>query len=223
MTIMKKGEAMKRVFLRGEEGKFENYLAALSAVGLDGVLSMDLSLADDCDGLLVPGGADVDPLRYGQENTASRGIDPDRDRDEIALIRQFMEKNKPILGICRGEQVLNVALGGTLIQDLPDASHNHDDVADDDRVHPVKTVHPVLKELYGERFVSNSSHHQAVDRLGDGLSVACVGEDGVIEGVIHENGRVLGVQFHPERMSFALRREDADDGAPIFRYFASLL
>lgn len=214
---------MKRVFLRGEEGKFSNYLAALAAVGLEGVLSMDLSLADDCDGLLVPGGADVDPARYGQENTASRGIDHDRDRDEIELIRRFLAMDKPVLGICRGEQVLNIALGGTLIQDLPDTTHNHDAENDADRVHPVKTVHPVMKRLYGERFVSNSSHHQAVDRLGEGLSVACVGEDGVIEGVIHENGRVLGVQFHPERMAFALRRSDADDGEKIFRYFASLL
>ena len=209
--------------MRGEEGKFQNYLAALAAVGVEGVLTMDLSLADDCDGLLVPGGADVDPVRYGQENTASRGIDPERDRDEIELIRRFLAMDKPILGICRGEQVLNIALGGTLIQDLPDTAHHHDAENDADRVHPVKAVHPVMKRLYGERFVSNSSHHQAVDRLGEGLSVACVGEDGVIEGVIHENGCVLGVQFHPERMAFALRRSDADDGEPIFRYFASLL
>lgn len=214
---------MKRVFLRGEEGKFQNYLAALAAVGLEGVMSMDLSLADSCDGLLVPGGADVDPVHYGQENTASRGIDPERDRDELKLIARFMEAEKPILGICRGEQVLNIALGGTLIQDLPDETHNHNAETDTDRVHRVKVTHPVLEKLYGAEFVSNSSHHQAVDRLGRGLSVACVSEDGVVEGIVHENGRVLGVQFHPERMAFALRRDDADDGEPIFRYFASLL
>ncbi len=214
---------MKRVFLRGEEGKFQNYLSALAAVGLEGVMSMDLSLADDCDGLLLPGGADVDPARYGQENTASRGIEAERDKDEIYLIHRFMEMEKPILGICRGEQVLNIALGGTLIQDLPDETHNHIAETDTDRVHPVKTLHPVLERLYGAEFISNSSHHQAVDRLGEGLSVACVGSDGVVEGIVHENGRVLGVQFHPERMAFALRRDDADDGEPIFRFFASLL
>ena len=81
---------MKRVFLRGTAETFHNYIAALQAVGVEPVASMDLTLAAGCDGLLVPGGADVDPVHYGQENTASVGIDPDRDRDELLLIRQFL-------------------------------------------------------------------------------------------------------------------------------------
>ena len=110
---------MKRVFLRGTAETFANYITALTACGLEPVASLDLGLAANCDGLLVPGGADVDPARYGQKNTASVGIDPDRDRDELTLIRQFLALEKPILGICRGHQILNVALGGDLIQDLP--------------------------------------------------------------------------------------------------------
>ena len=93
---------MKKVFLRAEPGTFQNYSNALTACGVQPVLSMDLSDADDCDALLVPGGADVNPALYGQENTASSGIDDDRDRDEIELIRRFFAQNKPILGICRG-------------------------------------------------------------------------------------------------------------------------
>lgn len=213
---------MKRVFLRGDAEKLKNYTAALTAVGLECVVSMDLSLAEDCDGLLVPGGADVDPIHYGQENTASRGIDPDRDRDELALINLFLRLERPILGICRGHQILNIALGGTLIQDLPDDSH-HQREDKVDRVHPVKVVHPFLHELYGDSFVSNSAHHQAVDRLAEGLAVTCTGEDGVIEGFIHENGRIIGTQFHPERMSFEKLRPDADDGSAIFRAFAAML
>ncbi len=214
---------MKRVFLRCEENTYENYRLALQACGVVAVCSLDLTLAQDCDGLLLLGGGDADPMLYGQENRGSNPPDPVRDRDELALIQQFLAQDKPILGICRGHQMLNIALGGTLIQDLPDARHRHDTTTDNDRIHRVKTLHPLLSDLYGEQFVSNSSHHQAVNRLGAGLFPTCVSEDGVIEGIVHKNGRVFGVQFHPERMAFALRRPDTADGAPIFRHFVSML
>ena len=213
---------MKRVFLRGNAEKLTNYIAALSVVGVEPMVSMDLSLAEECDGLLLPGGADVDPVHFGQKNTASRGIDPERDRDEFALIALFLRLERPILGICRGHQILNIALGGTLIQDLPDATH-HQREDGVDRVHSVMVLHPFLSSLYGERLVTNSAHHQAVDRLGKGLQVTCMGDDGVVEGFLHENGRIIGVQFHPERMAFEKRRADADDGAAIFRAFADML
>lgn len=213
---------MKRVFLRGDAEKLKNYTAALTAVGVECVVSMDLSVAENCDGLLLPGGADVDPVHYGQKNTASRDINPERDRDELALIDLFLRLERPILGICRGHQILNIALGGTLIQDLPDDSHHRreDKI---DRVHRVRTLHPFLSDLYGESFISNSAHHQAVDRLADGLLLTCMSENGVVEGFIHENGRIIGVQFHPERMSFENLRPDADDGSAIFRAFSKLL
>lgn len=210
---------MKRVFLRGKPGDFENYLAALRACGAEPVLSMELKAADDCDALLVPGGADVDPIHYGQINTASVGIDPDRDRDEIALIRRFLDLGKPILGICRGHQVINIALGGTLIQDIP----GHTQLDGCDRIHPVRALHPFLQDLYGDHFVVNSSHHQAVDRLGEGLTATCVSEEGVIEGLIHTSGKIIGVQYHPERIAFSHRRPDADDGARLFQAFLALI
>lgn len=214
---------MKKVFLRCKEDTYENYAAALRACGVEAVRSMDLTLARECDALLLPGGGDADPALYGQEMCGSNPPDHERDRDELELIRLFLSQEKPILGICRGHQMINIALGGTLIQDLPDERHRHDAQTDTDRVHRVRSVHPLMIELYGENFVSNSSHHQAVDRLGDGLVPTCVSEDGVIEGIVHENGKVLGVQFHPERMAFALKREDADDGEPIFRWFTAML
>lgn len=214
---------MKKVFLRCKEDTYENYAAALRACGVEAVRSMDLTLARECDALLLPGGGDADPALYGQEVRGSNPSDHERDRDELELIRLFLSQEKPILGICRGHQMLNIALGGTLIQDLPDERHRHDAQTDTDRVHRVRSVHPLMITLYGENFVSNSSHHQAVDRLGEGLVPTCVSEDGVIEGIVHENGKVLGVQFHPERMAFALKREDADDGEPIFRWFTAML
>ena len=214
---------MKRVFIRGEAAKFGNYIAALTACGAEPVVSMDLSLATTCDGLLLPGGGDVNPAVYGQENCGSNPPDKARDEDELALFALFRALNKPIFGICRGHQIINIALGGTLVQDLPDERHRHDTVTDTDRIHKVHTTHPLLADLYGESFVSNSAHHQAIDRLGEGLSVTCVSDDGVIEGIVHESGQIFAVQFHPERMSFALRREDADDGAGILRLFVSML
>ena len=214
---------MKRVFLRCAEGTYENYCIALRECGIEPIRSLDLSLAADCDGLLLPGGGDADPALYGQENMGSNPPDPQRDEDELNLFALFRALNRPILGICRGHQMINIALGGTLIQDLPDERHRHDGETDTDRVHPVTVTHPLLAELYGEYFVSNSSHHQAIGRLGEGLSVTCVADDGVIEGIVHESGQIIGVQFHPERMAFANRRCDTADGAAIFRLFADML
>lgn len=214
---------MKRVFLRCKEGTYENYCAALLECGVEAVRSLDLSQAAACDGLLLPGGGDADPALYGQENMGSNPPDPQRDEDELQLFALFRTLNRPILGICRGHQMINIALGGTLIQDLPGEHHRHDTEIDKDRVHPVTVTHPLLAQYYGDRFTANSSHHQAVDRLGEGLSVTCISDDGVIEGIVHESGQIIGVQFHPERMAFANRREDADDGAAIFRLFADLL
>lgn len=213
---------MKRVFLRGDADTLKNYTAALTACGVESLVSRDLSLAVSCDGLLLPGGADVSPHRYGQHNTASHGIDPERDRDEFRLIEQFLSLDRPILGICRGHQILNVALGGTLVQELPDDTH-HQNPDGTDRIHAVTPLPPFRPAGGADRFFTNSAHHQAIARLGKRLLPTCVSEDGVIEGFLHENGRVIGVQFHPERMAFSLRRAEISDGAAVFRAFAKLL
>lgn len=214
---------MKKVFLRANPGEYLNYSNALTACGVQPVVSMNLADADDCDALVVPGGADVNPALYGQENTASKGIDDDRDRDEIELIRRFFAQNKPILGICRGHQIINVAFGGDMIQHVPFAERHVSLGEKGDNVHMVRAVHPFMQALYGDYFPVNSSHHQAVDRLGEGLIATCVNDEGINEGFIHENGRVIGVQFHPERIGFLNRRPDTVDGEKIFRAFLSLL
>ena len=214
---------MKKVFFRAEPGTYLNYSSALIACGVQPVVSMNLSDAEDCDALLVPGGADVNPALYGQENTASHGIDDDRDCDELELIRRFFAQNKPILGICRGHQIINVAFGGDMIQHVPFAERHVALGENQDNVHMVRAVHPFMQEMYGDYFPVNSSHHQAADKLGKGLIPTCVNDEGVNEGFIHENGRVIGVQFHPERIGFANRRPDTVDGEKIFRAFLALL
>ena len=211
-----------KIGIAGQKGQTANYERACTELGLCPLTSLSLSTLSTCDALILPGGSDITPGFYGQENHGSRGINTELDLLQIQALEYFIRAKKPVLGICKGMQLINVYFGGTLIQDLPDDSH-HQREDKVDRVHPVNVVHPFLHALYGDRFISNSAHHQAVDRLADGLQLTCVGEDGVVEGFIHENGRIIGMQFHPERMSFGNLRPDADDGAAIFRAFVAML
>lgn len=200
-----------------------NYLAALESAGGAGearyLPTPDLSY----DGLLLAGGDDVDPARFGQENHGSRGIDTARDRAEFALLDAFCAAGKPVLAICRGHQVVNVWLGGDLIQDLgPDLVPFHR-TEEGDRVHPVRgSEGSLLRRLYGPVFPVNSSHHQGLGRLGRGLRATARSEGGVIEAAEHEALPLICVQFHPERMMGALARPDTVDGGAVFRAFLEL-
>ena len=120
-------------------------------------------------------------------------------------------------------QLVNVALGGTLIQDLPAAIAQHHTAPGADLLHPVWAERDsLLCQLYGPSFSVNSAHHQAVARMGAGLRVTAWAEHGVAEALEHTAQPVLGLQFHPERMAFALRREDTIDGGLILRHFVCL-
>lgn len=162
---------------------------------------------DRMDGLLLSGGVDLDPALFGEApHPKLRRVDRRRDDLEIALVREAIRRDLPILAICRGIQVLNVATGGTLIQDLPSAlagGERHDcPEPRDRRVHEIETKPGThLRSILGEETVSvNSFHHQAVGRLGDGL-VACARcpVDEVVEGLELPGRRfVVGVQWHPE-------------------------
>ena len=176
-----------------------------------------------CDGLLICGGDDVDPALYGQERNGAGDPDSDRDVAEMELFRAVYEAGKPIFGICRGSQLINVALGGTMIQDLgPELNAFHKSVVLD-KVHALRTAEgSILRELYGEVFTSNSYHHQAVDKLGEGLIPMAWAEAGFVEGVQHETMPIFGVQFHPERMTGELLRPDAVDGKELFRKFLQM-
>lgn len=163
---------------------------------------------DALDGLVLQGGADVSPTSYGQEPIDPRWQgDPVRDRYELALLREFLRQRKPVIGICRGCQLLNVALGGTLYQDiatqLPQARPHVDNDLYDDLYHEVSLVPgSALDNLYptDRRLRVTSIHHQAIDRLGDGLEVeARSSEDGIIEAVKWQGpAYARGLQWHPE-------------------------
>ena len=208
----------KTVFLWGQPGQYHNYQRALKAAGAAVRLSQDLSGADRCSALLLPGGGDMEPWRYGQANTASRGLEPERDAGELFLLEPFIMEKKPVLGICRGLQVLNVFFGGTLIQDLP----GHSQAAGRDRLHRVRTAPSPLQDLFGETLVVNSAHHQAADRLGQGLRAVQWAIDGTVEAVIHQSLPVWGVQWHPERLAGPLSLSGAADGGCLFTAWLAL-
>lgn len=200
-----------------------NYLAAIASAGGRGEARYlprpDLSF----DGLLLTGGGDIDPALFGQKDCGSRDIDRARDQAELALLDAFLGAGKPVLAICRGMQVVNVRLGGNLIQDLgPNCVPLHQQ-AGGDLVHPVRAGEgTLLRRLYGPEFSVNSSHHQGVGRLGRGLRVSARTGDGTAEALEHGCLPLICVQFHPERMTGALARPDAVDGGRIFDRFLAL-
>lgn len=153
---------------------------------------------DLVDGIALSGGADVEPSRYGHENTAS-DTEPERDAFEFGLLAGAVERGVPLLGICRGLQVLNVYTGGTLNQSVP--AHARYDVPTDDRSHRITfDTSTRIGELYGESFVSNSLHHQTVDELGSGLTLAGRADDGTVEALELDGHDVIAVQWHPEML-----------------------
>ena len=186
---------MKSVYIFGDSDRFINYRRAVEKAGGFVRFGGDASV---CDALLLPGGGDIEPWRYGQPNTASVGLEPARDAAETALIREFALQGKPILGICRGLQMINVYFGGTLLQDIP----GHSAANGIDRLHTVRCAPSPLRDLYGARHIVNSAHHQAIDRVGSGLIPMQWSPDGIIEAVCHRSLPIWAVQWHPERLLF---------------------
>jgi putative glutamine amidotransferase len=172
-------------------------------------------LLDRIDGLVLSGGHDMDPAAYGAEaDPATNNVDPLRDAFEIALTRRAVARDMPVLGICRGIQVLNVAFGGTLIQHLPDSlgheEHRRVPGSFDGADHDVRLVPDSLAALAAGELVhaTKSHHHQGIDRIGEGLAVTGTSMmDDLVEAIeLPEHRFVLGVQWHPE----------ADDRSRVF-------
>lgn len=155
--------------------------------------------------LILPGGGDLHPVFYGQSPVQSAEHDPELDRFQLGWARKAMRENLPVLGICRGLQVMNVAAGGSLHQDLPE--HAPQRVLDDpalrsEAVHRLETApESMLRRLLGARPRVNSIHHQAIDRLAAPFQVVASAPDGTVEAIERcQGGFQLGVQFHPEDM-----------------------
>ena len=214
---------MSKIAIPAREERVQNYINCLRSLGHSPEAVYGEISPDEYDGLLLPGGGDIDPARYGQEPDGSWPPDKELDAIQLAALDAFIKAGKPVLGICRGHQLINIYFGGTLIQDLPNAEdHKMVETGDGrtDNRHEV-TAYPdtFMRKVYGGRAAVNSAHHQAIDRLGEGLIEAAMSDDGVVEAVYHETLPVWGVQFHPERMCCAFASDDVADGSKVIQYF----
>lgn len=193
----------------------EAYVNAVRAAGLTPLVLPPLqpseleSVASAVRGVVLTGGEDVDPARYGAERSAmTTDVHDARDTCELALVELAHDRRIPTLAICRGIQLVNVALGGSLIQDI--AAECPSDIDHDQSNERTKRVHDVAVDensklaaaVGGTRLTVNSSHHQAVARLGSGLRVTAKAPDGIIEGAewVRDDWWMLAVQWHPEEL-----------------------
>jgi putative glutamine amidotransferase len=188
---------------RREAAYYLTYGRAVEAAGAEAVyLPPGTDSVADIDGLLLPGGWDVDPARYGEKPDPKVGdIDPELDETEIQLFQLARNEKVPVLGICRGQQVINVAMGGTLLQHL----EGHE-VRAFGRKHLAHTasVDPASelgRAAEGRQIQVNSLHHQAVRSVAPGLRQTATGDDGTIEGLETDDGLVVAVQCHPEELT----------------------
>ena len=174
------------------------------------------------DGYLIPGGIDVTPLLYGEQPHPNVKLTfREIDLGEFAIIRALIRQGKPLLGICRGHHVLNVCLGGTLWQDLPTQTANkichYQDLSNrTESTHSISIQKDscLYEILNKETILVNSFHHQAIKTLGQGLRVVAEAPDGTIEAVESEDGRIMGIQWHPEEQA-----EIDQDSAKLFSAF----
>lgn len=220
-----------------EHGDFRRYAlantytnAVLAAGGIPVILPAHDGMIDDLldtlDGIIFSGGSDINSARWNEEaHPASYGFDDERDEFELQAIRKVVGRDMPLLGICRGIQSVNVALGGTIVQDIPDQvpgaiehRQQKDGKKRDTTSHSITIAEGdnLLHRIHGDATMDvNSFHHQAIRDLGDGLEVIATAEDGVIEAVWHPNMTFgLAVQWHPEMLA-----EDVADQAEIFTAF----
>jgi putative glutamine amidotransferase len=184
------------------------YVRAVEAAGGRALLvppsenAIDETL-DAIDALVFSGGSDLDPELYGQEmHPETKGVMAERDRAELALLERALERDMPVLAICRGSQVLNVALGGDLVQHLPDVvgdeTHKHTPGVFGDHDVELRPASKVQRIL-GDRAPVKSHHHQGFGRLGEGLVESAWAEDGTVEAVEDDSRRfAVGVLWHPE-------------------------
>ena len=183
-------------FGRTPEVKRHLYRQALAAAGIQAV--ENVTTVAGLDGLLLAGGTDIDPAMYGAQRRPETDKNPDKDRDslESVLLREALERDLPVLAICRGLQLMNAALGGTLVQHIE--GHRHPNQPD---AHPITIASPSrLRSMLGaDEFVVNSRHHQCVDRVASGLLIVARAPDNVVEALEFLGRRfVLAVQWHPE-------------------------
>lgn len=216
---------MKKVMIAGWEtanDKYDDYLEAMERLGAEAFLSVAPEDLAGADLLILPGSSqDMNPKLWGEKDTCSNDINDELDALQRKLLELAVEQGKPALGICRGMQFINVFFGGTLIQDLT--------CAEEHKARTPEQYHRVLhlpgtfaQELYGDSSEVNTRHHQGIGKIGEGLEVVSVwndGEDSVVELFAHRRYTMIGAQWHPEKMFLYGDDEQKVDGEKLLRYF----
>ncbi len=219
----------KQIAIIGRVKDTVNYVHAIEHIGYHPVVSLHPTDVLNCDGLLLPGGGDITPAFFGKKNEGSHNIDTELDILQFQALDLALKKQMPILGICKGMQVINVGLGGTLIQDMPTA-HFHKYLGQDQEHETLVVADSPLFRYFQTHLsacigaaqacavrpmadhpniIVNSAHHQSVDILGDGLSVMQICPlDNCTEAIYHESLPIWGLQWHPERISHKSSRID---------------
>ena len=202
-----------------------DYVNAVKLAGAEPTHRVYSEVDLDFDGLILSGGGDIHPKYYGQEINGSIRIDEQRDNAEYDLFNAYLKAGIPIFGICRGCQFINVMLGGSLIQHI-DCHERHTG----GKFHKTTALNDgFIGKLYGEEFITNSFHHQALDKLGDGLKAVQWSENGqIVEAIEHQSLPIFAVQWHPERMAEnspyydEAKKNGAIDSKKLFEYFIQI-
>lgn len=189
-----------KIAILGRKSDALNYVNYVKRLSCTPVQTLSPGEAATCDMLLLPGGGDITPAFYGEKIDGSFSIDTELDVLQIQAFEYAMKRQMPVLGICKGMQLINVALGGTMVQDISTPQIHRS--PNGDQYHNTHiTRGSFLYELYGEEAVVNSAHHQCVKHLAKELTpIQWCPEDNILEAFSHQRLPILGVQWHPERI-----------------------
>lgn len=207
-----------RIGIVGRKKDTTRYEQFLTSMHVKHITSLSIGDLSSCDALLFPGGGDINPELFGESNHGSQNIDTELDLLQLQAFQYAFKLHIPVLGICKGMQLINVALGGTILQDL-ETSQLHTS-KNCDLYHPtIITPNSFLHALYGDSIIVNSRHHQAVGKLGRKLTpVQWCPFDNCIEAIEHTQRPIWGVQWHPERIDAT---QTSINTTVLLRYFLS--
>lgn len=212
---------IKKILIPGRPKFTKNYEAAVASYGAIPIVSLSETSIEDYELLILPGGGDIHPSFFNQTNTASQNLDYELDTVQFRFLDLFVKARKPVLGICKGMQLINVYFGGNIVQNMTADQLAVHSYGDEDSYHLIffNTLSPLPFKnglcLFPGKIQVNSAHHQCIDHLGQGLTTLQYSLDYVPETIAHIYLPILGFQWHPER----LFHNGKDSLSPFLHYF----